>query len=109
LADVALVRAGGDFFGQLSNPFPYIALSFGICATVVTQFGFLRARALEVVPAVNSAAIITPLVLEVIIYEAWPDLTQFLLIAVIVTGVYILSVGAAARVSETKEKHEPAT
>ena len=99
LADIALVEAGGDFVGQLSNPFPYIALVFAATATVVTQFGFLKSRAIEVVSAVNSATILTPLFLEVTVYGLYPVVVQVVLMLVIVSGVLLLSRGAAARVS----------
>ncbi|MFH2009476.1 MAG: hypothetical protein ABI333_22985 [bacterium] len=99
LADAALVRAGGDFVGQLRNPYPYIALSIGIIATFTTQIGFLKGRALDVVPAVNSAAILTPLLLEVILYKNVPGVLDLLMIAVIVAGVYLLSTGTAAKVA----------
>lgn len=99
LADAALVRAGGDFVGQLRNPYPYIAFAFGIGATVTTQIGFLKGRALEVVPAVNSAAIVIPVILEVLLYTRYPRPLAGVMIAVIVTGVYLLSTGTAVKVS----------
>ncbi len=99
LADIALVEAKGDFVGQLSNPFPYIALVFAASATVVTQFGFLKSRAIEVVSAVNSATILTPLFLEVTVYDLYPAVVQVVLMLVIIAGVLLLSRGAAARVS----------
>lgn len=99
LGDIALVRAGGSFSGQLSNPFPYVALLFAASATVLTQFGFLKSRAIEVVSAVNSAAILTPLLLEVIVYGVHPDAMGVAFILCIVTGVIFLSRGAPARVS----------
>ena len=97
LADIALVEAGGSFSGQLKNPYPYFALLFAATATVVTQVGFLRSRALEVVSAVNSTAILTPLLLEVLIYETHPQAIHLFLVLVIVTGVLFLSRGAASQ------------
>ena len=97
LADAALVRAGGSFFGQLSNPYPYAAMFLAILAVVTTQIGFLRSRALEVVPAINSAVILTPLLLEGAIYGAFPEIIRLLLIVMIVAGVCLLSAGAAGR------------
>ena len=99
LGDAALVRAGGSFSGQLSNPYPYVAFAFATLAMATTQVGFLRGRALEVVPSVNSATILTPLFFEVAIYRSQPETPFLWLIAVIVTGVFLLSTGAAARVS----------
>jgi len=99
LADAALVRAGGSFFGQLSNPYPYAAVLLAILAVIITQIGFLRSRALEVVPAINSAVILTPLLLEGAIYGAFPEVIRLLLIVTIVAGVCLLSAGAAGRVA----------
>ncbi len=98
LGDAALVKAGGSLTGQLSNPYPYIALASAASATVITQVGFLKSRAIEVVSAVNSAAILTPLVLELIVYGSIPDFKRLLLIALILTGVIVLSGGAASRI-----------
>lgn len=97
LADAALVRAGGSFFGQLSNPYPYAAIFLAVLAVATTQIGFLRSRALEVVPAINSAVILTPLLLEGAIYGAFPGIVRVLLIVTIVAGVCLLSAGAAGR------------
>ena len=99
LADAALVRAGGSFFGQFATLYPYIALLFAVGAVTLTQVGFLRSRALEVVPAVNSALIITPLVLEGAIYGDLPRAATTAFIVVIIVGVVLLSTGATARVS----------
>lgn len=99
LADAALVEAGGDFVGQLSNPYPYAALFIGIGAMVTTQIGFLKGRALDVVPAVNSAAIITPVLLEILLYARYPRPLAGVMIALIVAGVYLLSTGTAVKVS----------
>jgi drug/metabolite transporter (DMT)-like permease len=97
VANAALVKAGGSLVGQLANPYPYVAVAFAIAATVVSQFGFLKGRALEVVPSVNSATILTPLLLEGMIYGHLPQPSHLVLIVVIVSGVFLLSVGAAAR------------
>ncbi len=99
LADAALVKAGGDLVGQLSNPYPYVAMVVGIGAMVTTQIGFLKGRALEVVPAVNSAAIITPVLLEIFLYARYPRPLAGVMIVVIVAGVYLLSTGTAAKVN----------
>ncbi len=99
LGDVALVKAGGDLIGQLHNPYPYAAMTIGILALAATQIGFLRAPALIVVPAVNSAAIVTPVFLEGAIYGALPSASTIALITVVIVGVVLLSTGAAARVA----------
>ena len=99
LADVGLVRSGGSFSGQLSTPYPYVAIGFAAVATVTTQFGFIRGRALEVVPAVNAATILTPLVLEMAIYGAVPKALNLAIIAVILVGVFLLSTGTVSKVA----------
>jgi multidrug transporter EmrE-like cation transporter len=99
LADAALVKSGGDFFGQLRNPYPYVAFGIGVGAMVATQIGFLKGRALEVVPAVNSATIIIPVILEILLYARYPRPMAGVMIATIVTGVYLLSTGTAVKVS----------
>jgi hypothetical protein len=104
LGDAALVRAGGDFFGQFSNPYPYVALGVGPVALIVTQLGFLRGRALEVVPAVSSAMIVTPLGLERVVYGTVPGALQLGVVAVIVVGVVLLSLGAAGAAAAGKNR-----
>lgn len=99
LGDIALVSADGSLSGQLATPYPYIALVFAMSATVTTQIGFIKGRALEVVPAVNSTVILAPLLFEVLIYGQIPALLALLLILCIVTGVLLLSTGAAAKVA----------
>jgi len=100
LDDVALVRAGGDFAAHLQTPGPYFAYLFAIAAMVVTQLGFFRARALVVVPAINSSIILSPMLLERIVYGRGLDALGLVMVGVIVVGVVILSTGAAARVSK---------
>lgn len=97
VGDVALVRAGGSFSGQLSTPYPYVALGLAFVAMAVTQLGFFRGRALAVVPALNSAAVLTPLLLEVSIYRLLPRPVTLVPTAVIIAGVLLISRGAAAR------------
>jgi drug/metabolite transporter (DMT)-like permease len=97
IADAGLVRSGDSLSGQFLTPYPYIAMGFAVTALVVTQIGFLRGRAVEVVPSVNAAIILTPLILEGIIYRQLPQLPIILLVAIIVSGVLLLSTGVAAR------------
>ena len=96
LADVALVR-GGSFFGQFFTPYPYAAYGLSGVALVVTQIGFLRGKALTVVPAVNTATVLVPVVLQGVIYRALPEPHLLGLIALVVAGVVLLSTGAATR------------
>lgn len=97
LVHAASVRAGASFVDQLHTPYLYVALVFSVAATFVSQLGFLRSRALEVVPAVNSMTILSPLLLEIAIYGARPNPLDVVLIGVILVGVFLLSVGAVAR------------
>jgi len=99
LGDAALLRAGGSILGQFSNPYSYAAIAFAILTTFVTQVGFLRGRALEVVPAINSTVILTPILFEIAIYRIYPEGATLLLIPMIVIGVVLISRGAAARVA----------
>ncbi len=99
LGDAGLIRSDGSFSGQLATPYPYVAIGFGALAIVATQVGFIRGRALEVVPSVNTAIILTPLVLEVVIYHQWPQPACLPFVAIIVVGVFLLSTGAAAKVA----------
>jgi multidrug transporter EmrE-like cation transporter len=99
VADVGLVRSDGSLLGQLGTPYPYIALTFAGTATVLTQVGFLHGRALEVVPSVNVATMLTPLLFERVIYGQAPDPVTVLLMVSILAGVFFLSTGAVARAS----------
>ena len=56
-ADVGLVHAHGSFVGQFRGLEVYLAIAYALLGMIVTQFGFARARALDVVPAINSAMI----------------------------------------------------
>jgi drug/metabolite transporter (DMT)-like permease len=97
IADAGLVRSGDSLSGQFLTPYPYVAIFFAITATAVTQVGFLRGRAVEVVPSVNAAIILFPLILEGIIYRQLPPVSIMVFVAVVVAGVLLLSTGAAAR------------
>lgn len=109
IADAGLVRSGDSLSGQFSTPYPYIAILFAVTATVVTQIGFLRGRAVEVVPSVNAAIILTPLILEGVIYHHLPSLTILALVLLIVAGVILLSIGAAARAETVNGTETPET
>ena len=97
IADAGLVRSGDSLSGQFLTPYPYVAIFFAGTATAVTQVGFLRGRAVEVVPSVNAAIILTPLLLEAIIYRHLPPPGILAFVAIVVAGVLLLSTGIAAR------------
>lgn len=92
--DVALLRVGT---AQPAALFIIGAIMFSLVATVVTQLGFFRGRAIEVVPAVNSAIVLTPLLLEIVVYQDHPPPATFPFIAMILVAVFMLSRGAAAQ------------
>jgi multidrug transporter EmrE-like cation transporter len=98
MADVGLKKAGGSLSGQMDTPYPYLGLGFGACALGLTQLGFFKSPALVVVPTVNSAIVLTPVALEIMIYQRFPGLLSLVLIGVIVVGVVLISRGTAGHV-----------
>lgn len=93
LADLALIQAGNSFFGQLANPFPYIALTIGGGALVTTQLAFFRGRAMVVVPTINSAMIAGPPLIEYLVLGTRLAAMQLVGLGVIVAGVVVLTTG----------------
>jgi len=89
--DLALLRAGNSFLGQLTNPFPYVAITVGTGALVVTQFAFFRGRAMVVVPTINSFIIAGPPLIEYVVRGTTLAALQLVGLAVIVVGVVILT------------------
>ncbi len=92
--DVALLRS------EVGQPIGLLlagAIAFSLLATLTTQLGFLRGRAVEVVPAVNSAIVLTPLFLEVVVYHQMPPPATLAFIGIILVAVLLLSRGAAAQ------------
>lgn len=90
LGDMALVAADNSFTGQLKTPYPYIAMGGGLVAIVVTQMAFWRARALVVVPTVNSMMIVTPVILEYFTFGFSLKLGAYVGVLIIVFGVVLL-------------------
>ena len=91
LADIALVKVEDSLLRQFTTPYPYLALFFAVSALAVTQFAFLRGRAIEVVPCINSFLILTPIFLEYFTFHTLLLPAQYIGILVIVVGVVILS------------------
>ena len=89
--DLALIEAGNDFVGQLSNPYPYVALVIGACALGVTQLAFFRGRAMVVVPTINSFMIGGPPALEYVVLDTALGPMQLVGMAVIMAGVVVLT------------------
>ncbi|MEW5945429.1 MAG: EamA family transporter [bacterium] len=91
LGDIALIESGGDFLGQLRNPYPYVAVPTGALAMAVTQVAFFRGSAVFVVPTINSFIIIVPMVMEVFIFGAALVFLQYAGAAAIVAGIVTLT------------------
>jgi drug/metabolite transporter (DMT)-like permease len=91
IADLALIESGNDFIGQLSNPYPYIALVVGFGALAITQLAFLRGRAMVVVPTINSVMIAGPPLIEYAVLGTELAPLQLVGLAVVVTGVIVLT------------------
>lgn len=96
LVKVGAVDAGsGELAAQLADPWLYLGLLFGIGATVFTQVGFWRDRALIVVPTYTSLTIMTPAVLEYFVFGFNLVPTQYGALVCIVAGVIVLCSGAS--------------
>jgi len=91
LGDMALVKSQGDFFGQLQNPYSYIAIFCGGSALALTQFAFWRASALAVVPTINSFMILVPVLLEYFTFGTVLRPVQYGAVLIIVAGVVLLT------------------
>jgi len=91
LGDVALVESNNDMLGQLLTPYPYFAFLVAIGALVVTQIAFWRARAMVVVPTINSFVIVSPLVMEYFTFGTVLLPVQYAGVAAIVAGVIMLT------------------
>jgi drug/metabolite transporter (DMT)-like permease len=78
---------------QLKGPWLYLAFIFGILATVFTQIGFWRDRALIVVPTYTSLTMMTPAIMEYLVFGFRLDTIQYASLIFIVLGVVILCSG----------------
>jgi drug/metabolite transporter (DMT)-like permease len=102
LADIALVKAGGDMIGQLGNIYAWIAVIFGVLATVSSQFAFWRGRAMVVIPTTNSFVILAPVVIQYFTFGTMLRPIQYLAIGVIIAGVILLTSTEALAATEAK-------
>ena len=91
LADMALVKSQGSFWGQLQNPYPYAAIICSAAALTLTQVAFWRATALVVVPTINSFMILIPVVIEYFTFGTVLHPVQYLAVALIIAGVVLLT------------------
>lgn len=98
LADVALVAAGGDIWGQLKTFYIYIALLCGNCAFIITQLSLMREDGSVVIPIIHSMVIIVSIVMEYVIYGSLLQNVQMVGIGVIIFGVFLLT-------SKSKQEH----
>jgi drug/metabolite transporter (DMT)-like permease len=93
LGDMALVSSGGDLWGQLNGPFPYLAYVCLAGALAVTQVAFFKSTAVIVVPTINSFTIFAPLVVEYFTFGSFLTSFQYFGVLLIVAGIVILSTG----------------
>lgn len=91
LADMALVKSGNDFWGQLLNPYPYFAFILGVAATVFSNVAFWRARAMVVIPTFNSVVMLSPLLIEFFTFGVTLQPLQYLGALTSVGGVVLLT------------------
>jgi drug/metabolite transporter (DMT)-like permease len=91
LADMALVKSGNDFWGQLLNPYPYFAFILGVAATVFSNVAFWRARAMVVIPTFNSMVMLSPLMIEFFTFGVTLQPMQYVGVLTSVAGVVLLT------------------
>ncbi len=91
LADMALVKSGGNLISQFLNPYIYFAMISALSALAITQVAFFKGTAVLVVPTINSFIILTPLMVEYSTFGTLLNLTQYSGVAVIVIGIVMLT------------------
>ena len=91
LGDMALVRAGNSFLGQLKYGYPYAAVLGGAFALTATQFAFWRAPAMIVIPTINAFMILSPVVLEYFTFGTVLEIPQYGGIVIITAGAVFLT------------------
>jgi drug/metabolite transporter (DMT)-like permease len=106
LGDMALVKSGNDFFGQLKNPYPYVALLIGLAALTTTQLAFWRAKAMVVVPTINSFVILTPVVIEYFTFGTVLQPLQYAAVIAIIGGVVMLTYTEKQDRMEAKDEED---
>jgi len=107
LGDMALVRSGNSLWGQLENPYPYVAVAVGAVALVLTQLAFWRARAMVVVPTINSFIILTPVIYEIFTFGTRLEPIQWSSVGAIVLGVILLTATSKQDRLEEAVKTQP--
>jgi len=105
-----VVGMEASIFQQLRHPYLYIALLLGIAATTTSQIGFLRDRAIIVVPTFISFNMIVPAILEYFVFGVSLRPIQYLAMGGIIFGVIFLSLStpdkALALELESEEAEE---
>lgn len=91
LGDMALVKAGGSFLGQLRNIYVYLALLSAGSALTITQLAFFKGTAVLVVPTINSFIILTPMLIEYFSFNTHLNLFQYAGAVIIITGIIFLT------------------
>jgi drug/metabolite transporter (DMT)-like permease len=91
LADMGLVKTGNSIMGLVTNPLAIFGFICGVMATVFTQFAFWRAKAMVVVPTINSFIILAPVVIEYFTFGQSLKAVQYAAVAVIIAGVILLT------------------
>ncbi len=109
LGDMALVESGNSLWGQLKNPYPYLAITVGAGALVITQLAFWRARAMVVVPTINSFIILTPVIYEIFTFGTRLEPIQWASVGAIILGVILLTATAKQdRIEGVAKEEAPA-
>jgi drug/metabolite transporter (DMT)-like permease len=91
LADMALVKSGGNLITQFMNPWIYFAMIIALTALAVTQVAFFKGTAVLVVPTINSFVILMPLLVEYFTFRTMLNLTQYTGVAIVIVGIIILT------------------
>lgn len=95
LVKIAVISGGsGEFIQQLRGPFIYMAIFIGIFATVFTNIGFWKDRALIVVPTYTSFSIMVPAVFEYLAFGFGLQPIQYGALGIMLSGVVVLCTGA---------------
>jgi len=87
-----VVGTEASIFQQLKYPYLYLAMILGIATTATSQVGFLRDRAIIVVPTFISFNMIVPAALEYFVFGVSLEPIQYLSMVGIIFGVIFLSI-----------------
>jgi drug/metabolite transporter (DMT)-like permease len=85
--------ASGALAALLTNPYVYLYVLFNTAALVLMQIAYRHGRAIVVVPIYSSLFMILPVLGAVVLFDEPLSLHQGLGIAVMLSGVVLLTVG----------------